>query len=109
MCDMIGAEVMRMKCLLEQFYDGELSPMDAAWPALDSYRKMKKCMEKKQDEYQKKMTDSERRDFERFMEDYTFFQSFEIEDAYIQGMRMGAQLILELLGGSLPPCAAQQP
>jgi len=43
------------------------------------------------------------------MEDYTFFQSFEIEDAYIQGMRMGAQLILELLGGSLPPCASQQP
>ena len=98
-----------MKTVLERLYDGEMRPEEINRPTDKAYLRLKREIKESEAGFIKRLDHSESGQFEDFMEMLRQASSMETEDAYIQGMRMGAQLILELLGGSVPPCASQQP
>ena len=86
-----------MDKILQELYHGMIHPEEAYRPVSAEHRQAQKQVEQKKDALLKRIEDScFREEIEDLLMQITALEAMEMEEAYIQGMRMGARLALEL-------------
>lgn len=99
---MMNGSKHTMKSILQQLYRGEINPDEQFMPMGRAYTHKHQQRVMAERDF---LNSLEGRQRERFMEiiNHTFSMGdAELEEAYIQGMRMGARLIVELMGEGFP-------
>lgn len=84
-------------CLLREFYRGEIRPDEENHPAGEELAEARSAYLRHRDKLLGKIDAPMREEIEALLEERMEVASFEMEDAYVRGMRMGAQLMGELL------------
>jgi len=91
-----------MKSLLRQLYAGEIRPGEQFESLIEAHNMKRMCVMTCEEEFFKTLSDAQRIEFIRILDEYTGLISYEVESTYIQGMCLGAQLAVELLANDQP-------
>ena len=83
--------------VLRELYRGEIRPDEENQLATEELTQARSAYLRRRDKLLKRLDASVREDVEALLEERMEVASFEMEDAYVRGMRMGAQLMSELL------------
>lgn len=83
--------------ILEALYHGMIHPEEMYYPMTEEHRKRRKEMDKKQEAMMKKLDAEGQRELEDLLDELGMLEAMRMEEVYTQGMRMGAQLVAELL------------
>lgn len=89
-----------MDKILQQLYQGTIHPQEDYRPILESYGQVRrKTSEKKQVLLDKIARENSELciQVEELLDEINAVSAMEMEDTYIQGMRMGARLVMALL------------
>lgn len=89
--------VRRMESVLNQLYRGEIHPEESYRPVMPGLLKMRKAFVEHQEALLSELDDQTRNKVRELLEERTLVSSYEIEDAYVQGMRLGAKMAAALL------------
>ena len=90
-----------MDKILQELYRGMIHPQEEYRPMDEEYRQTQKVLDQERKILLEQIgqNNSElRAEVEGMLERITELEAMELEEVYIQGMRMGARLALELLG-----------
>lgn len=85
--------------LLHMFYKGEIRPSEQREYMVEEYEKKRQILSLKEEAFCAELTEAQKRTYVEIMDEYTGLLPEEAEEIYIQGMRMGAKMAVELLGG----------
>ena len=88
--------------LLQALYRGEIRPDEENRPAFEELAAARDAYIRHREKLLRKMEASVHEEIEALLEEHMEIASFEMEDAYVRGMRMGAQLMVELLARKEP-------
>lgn len=83
--------------ILQALYRGEIRPDEEKHAAGEELAEARDTYLRHRDKLLKKIDAPMREEIEALLEERMEVASFEMEDAYVRGMRMGAQLMGELL------------
>ena len=84
-------------CLLQELYRGEIRPDEQNHPAGVELAEARNTYIRHREKLLGKIDAPMREDIEALLEERMEVAALEMEDAYVRGMRMGAQLMGELL------------
>ena len=87
-----------MESILNQLYRGEIHPEETYRPVLPELIEVRKEFISHRDALLAELDEKTREKVQALFEERTFVSSYEIEDAYVQGMRLGARMTVALLG-----------
>ena len=93
----MNLEVIKMESVLNQLYRGEIHPEESYHPMMMELIEMRKTFIKHRDTLLKELDGQIKEKVQILLEERTLVSSYEIEDAYVQGMRLGAKLAVSLL------------
>ena len=83
--------------ILQQLYQGELRPEEQYRPRLKERCEKRKRLQEREHALLKKLEDNARGEIAEFLDELNLIGFMDMEDIYIQGMKTGARLALELL------------
>ena len=86
-----------MESILNQLYRGEIHPEETYRPVLPELIEVRKEFISHRDALLAELDEKTREKVQALFEERTFVSSYEIEDAYVQGMRLGARMTVALL------------
>ena len=86
-----------MKSILRQFYAGEIRPAEQYESLIETYNLKRSYVMTCEEAFCKRLSDNQRNEFIRILDEHTGLIPDEVESIYLDGMRMGAQLTMELL------------
>lgn len=88
-----------MDNVLNMLYRGEIRPDEENRPMLEELTESRRDFARHRDQLLEKLDETTRKNVETLLEERMDVACCEMEDAYVRGMRMGARMALELLGG----------
>ena len=92
-----------MDKILRELYHGAIHPEEAYRPMSEEHRQAQKQVEQEKSALLNRIEDSQlREEIEDLLVQITALEAMEMEDVYIQGMKMGARLALGLLDEKSP-------
>lgn len=83
--------------ILHELYRGEIRPDEENHPAGEELAEARNTYLRHREKLLKRIDAPVREDIEALLEERMEVASLEMEDAYVRGMRMGAQLMGELM------------
>ena len=83
--------------MLHRLYQGELRPEEQYRPRLKENCEKRKQLQEREKTLLKKLDDNMRGEIVGFLDELHLIGFMDMEDIYIQGMKTGAKLALELL------------
>jgi len=86
-----------MESILNQLYRGELHPEEDYRPVMPELMEERKKYAVHRDAVLAQLDEQTREKVRELLDKRTFVSSYEVEDAYVQGMQMGAKLTAALL------------
>ncbi|MGI5984664.1 MAG: hypothetical protein GXY01_02140 [Clostridiales bacterium] len=86
-----------MQKILEQIYNGELCPSERSEVCVEKFRTAKKAAVQAHDEFERKLTPEMKAELDSFLSSESDVTAYHIEQAFVDGFRLGAKLILEIL------------
>ena len=86
-----------MEDILNMLYRGEIHPEENYRPILPELIEARKEYAGHRDALYEELDEPIKEKVEALLEERTFVTSYEIEDAYVQGMRLGAKIAAALL------------
>ena len=86
-----------MEDILNLLYRGELHPEEDYHPMMPELMEVRNTFVAHREELLARLDEKTRKEVQELFEERTFVSSYEIEDAYVQGMRMGAKMLAALL------------
>ena len=86
-----------MENILNILYRGELHPEENYQPVMPELIEEKKAFAALRDALLLELDEETREKVESLLDARTLVSAYEIEDAYVQGMRLGAKMAAELL------------
>jgi len=86
-----------MENILNKLYRGEIHPEETYRPSIPELMKMRREFVEHREALLSELDDKTRNKVQELLEERTFVSSYEIEDAYVQGMRLGAKMAAALL------------
>ena len=86
-----------MEDVLNKLYRGEIHPEETYRPEMPELIEMRRKFVERREALLSELDDKTRKKVQELLEERTFVSSYEIEDAYVQGMKMGAKMIAALL------------
>ena len=86
-----------MNNILNQFYRGEIHPEETYRPEMPEFIEMRRGFVERREALLAQLDDEIRKKVQELLEERTFVASYEIEDAYVQGMKLGARITAALL------------
>ena len=87
-----------MDSILNQLYRGEIHPEETYQPVMPELKGVRDAFIAHRDALLAELDEEIRVKVQELFEERTFVSSYEIEDAYVQGMKMGARMTVALLG-----------
>ena len=84
--------------ILQRLYQGELRPEEQYHPRLKENCEMRKALREREHALLEKLDDDIQKEVGKILDELNLIGVMELEDVYIQGMKLGAKLALELLG-----------
>ena len=87
-----------MDGILNQLYRGEIHPEETYQPVMTELIEVRDAFIAHRDALLAELDEKTREKVQELFEERTFVSSYEIEDAYVQGMKMGARMTVALLG-----------
>ena len=88
---------MDMDGILNQLYRGEIHPEETYQPRMPELIEVRNAFIKHKDELLAEFDEKTRAKIQDLFDERTLVSSYEIEDAYVQGMQMGARMMAALL------------
>ena len=88
-----------MKDILIQFYRGEIRPDQDGGYVSQEMEEVQRSFERHQNKLLEKLDEPLKERMQAVLEENTEVTAYEMEDAYLRGMRMGAKLTAALLCG----------
>lgn len=85
--------------LLHDFYHGRIRPEEHRQPILEAHEQRRRALAQREEDFCAALTPEQKRAYIALIDEYTGLLPGEAEEIYIDGMRMGARLAAELLGG----------
>jgi len=86
-----------MNNILNQLYRGEIHPEETYRPEMPELIEMRRKFVERREALLSELDDKTRKKVQELLEERTFVSSYEIEDAYVQGMKLGAKIVSALL------------
>jgi len=86
-----------MEDILNQLYRGEIHPEETYRPEMPELIEVRKEFAAYRDALLVQMDEQTREKVQALLDRRVFVSSYEMEDAYVQGMKMGAKLAAALL------------
>ena len=86
-----------MDGILNQLYRGEIHPEENYRPVMPEVMEARNAFVAHREALLARLDEKTRREVQELFEERTLVASYETEDAYVQGMRMGAKLLAALL------------
>jgi len=86
-----------MDSILNQLYRGEIHPEENYRPVMPELIEMRREFVKHRDALLAELDENRRKKVMSLLEERTLVSSYELEDAYVQGMKLGARMAVELL------------
>ncbi|MBR4039884.1 MAG: hypothetical protein IKJ11_07285 [Clostridia bacterium] len=83
--------------VLHEFYKGLLHPEEQRKWSNEEYLKRRERIFEQESDFCAGLTEEQRQAYIEIIDEYTGLLPCEAEEVYIEGMRMGAQLMQELL------------
>lgn len=83
--------------VLEAMYRGAIHPQEMYHPIAEAHKRKRKELMAAQRDLIEKMDEECRDKLENLLEELDMVETVQMEETYIQGMRMGARLMMELL------------
>lgn len=83
--------------ILEELYHGTIHPQETYRPMTDEHRMKRRELIAKQESLLKKLGEEYCDDLEDILAELDMVGAMQMKEIYIQGMRMGARLTMELL------------
>lgn len=90
-------EVMKMELVLNQLYRGEIHPEERYRPVMPELIELRKSFIEYRDALLNELDGKTKGKLLELLEERTFVSSYEIEDAYVQDMTLGARMAVSLL------------
>ena len=87
-----------MEKVLNMLYRGEIRPDEENRPMLEELTEVRRNFAERRDRVLDKLDEATREKVEALLEERMEVATYEMEDAYVRGMRMGAKMAVELLG-----------
>ncbi len=87
-----------MDSILNQLYKGEIHPEENYRPVMQELLDMRREFAEHREKLLSELDEQTQEKVRELLEERTFVSSYEIEDAYVQGMKLGARMAVELLG-----------
>ena len=87
-----------MENVLNMLYRGEIHPEEDYHPVMPEAREVRRTFLNHRDKLLEELDEKLRRKVLDLLEERNFVASYEMEDAFVQGMRLGARMAVELLG-----------
>lgn len=85
--------------LLHDFYLGKLRPEEQRTRIMEAHEQRMQALEQQEEDFCAALTQEQKRAYIALIDEYTGLLPAEAEEIYLDGMRMGARLAMELLGG----------
>jgi len=89
-----------MENILNKLYRGEIHPEETYRPEMPELIEMRRKFVERREALLSELDDKTRKKVQELLEERTFVSSYEIEDAYVQGMKLGARITAALLKDS---------
>lgn len=86
-----------MDSVLSQLYRGEIHPEETYQPVMTELIEVRDAFIAHRDALLAELDEKTREKVQELFEERSFVSSYEIEDAYVQGMKMGARMAAALL------------
>ena len=86
-----------MEDILNKLYRGEIHPEENYHPVMPELIEIRQAFVEHREALLARLDEKTRKEVQDLFEERTFVSSYEIEDAYVQGMKMGAKMIAALL------------
>ena len=86
-----------MENILNMLYRGEIRPEETYHPEMPELIEMRNAFAQHRDALLAQLEGTTREKVQDLFEERTFVSSYEIEDAYVQGMKIGAKIAAALL------------
>lgn len=86
--------------MLDKLYNGELYPYSLVKPTVEEYRLNKDKAFKSYEDFQKRLPDELKEDFDELMDSHLDVLPFELEQTFIDGFKIGARIITEIFMGT---------
>ena len=86
-----------MEDILNLLYRGELHPVENYRPMMPELIEARRAFVEHREALLVRLEEKMRKEVQELFEERTFVASYEIEDAYVQGMRLGARMAIGLL------------
>jgi len=86
-----------MDGILNQLYRGEIHPEETYRPMMPELMKMRREFIEHRETLLSELDDKIKNRVRELLEERTLVSSYEIEDAYVQGMRLGAKMAAALM------------
>ena len=86
-----------MDSILNQIYRGEIHPEEDYRPVMQELLDMRREFAEHREKLLSELDEKTQEKVRKLLEERTFVSSYEIEDAYVQGMKLGARMAVELL------------
>lgn len=86
-----------MEDILNKLYRGEIHPEETYRPEMPELIEMRRKFVERREALLAQLDDEIRQKVQELLEERTFVSSYEIEDAYVQGMKLGARITAALL------------
>lgn len=85
-----------MESVLAKLFNGEICPFEQLAPAYEVYKQSMKSLWETQEEFSSGLTEVQNRMFEEIMDKFMETSPMEETQSFINGFKLGAQIIFEV-------------
>lgn len=86
------------KNILRQLYEGEIHPEEHKAALSEDEEAERKALLRRQEEFYKELGAEYGEKFMEIMEEAAYVKGYELEASFVEGMRMGGQIVFAMLG-----------
>ncbi|GIP12706.1 MAG: hypothetical protein E7L01_20590 [Paenibacillus macerans] len=86
-----------MKTILEALYHGQLHPDEVIVPSQPEYRSVSRQVAAQTEQWRERLGEEAFRELEEYFDLCDSVDSMHIEEAFLHGFRLGANLIIEVM------------
>lgn len=86
-----------MQSVIEQIYSGELCPAERSKVCITEFYTVKNAAVQAHDDFEEKLCQSMKEKLDKYLSKESDVTAYHMEQAFSDGFRLGAQLMLEVL------------
>jgi len=90
-----------MREVLKKLYKGEIHPEEAYYPKTEEQRQRQRKIGDTQERLLSELNDRTKKEWIDLLNEMNYASADDMEQAYIEGMRMGAALMMELMNAKM--------